>query len=66
MNRKHENDPERDRSSRAERPTEMGREPDDLLNPDESDLARAQREGNLGNERTRDPGPDSTRRDRNG
>ena len=53
MNRRQEDDPERDRNSRIIPNEEIG--PDDLGRDrsEESDLGRAQSEGNLGNERTR-------------
>ena len=65
MNRRQENDPERDRNSRNTGTDEIGR--DDLTGNrgEESDLGRAQSEGNLGNERTRDKSEqDRSRRDR--
>ena len=64
MNRRQENDPERDRNSRNTGTDEIGR--DNLTrNPDDqSDLGRAQSEGNLGNERTRSGPRDSDSSDR--
>ena len=64
MNRTQENDPERDRNSRNTRTDEIER--DDLPRDrgGESDLSRAQRDGNLGNERTRSGPGDSDLPDR--
>ena len=64
MNRRQENDPDRDRYSRNTRTDEIVR--DDLTRnrAGESELGRAQRDGNLGNERTRDDADDRTERDR--
>jgi hypothetical protein len=53
MRHNRENDPDRDRSSRNERSRELGGSTEDVANREESDLSRAQIEGNLGNERTR-------------
>ncbi len=64
MTRRQENDPESDRNSRNTRTDEIGR--DDLTRNrgEESDLGRAQSEGNLGNERTRDDTRDRSERGR--
>ncbi|HVL67420.1 MAG TPA: hypothetical protein VM364_09175 [Vicinamibacterales bacterium] len=64
MNRnRQENDPQRDQTSRARR-GELGHVGEDLRNRDESDLGRAQAEGNLGNERTRNRGDERERNNR--
>lgn len=66
MNRnRQENDPERSHNSRTERSTGMsGSWDDDVQNREEtSDLGRAQADGNLGNERTRDRQDDGSSND---
>jgi hypothetical protein len=59
MRQKRENDPDRDRSSRNEQSRGLGSTED--VGNQESDLSRAQIEGNLGNERVRNPSDERPR-----